>query len=188
MSAAYFDECFSITGEVHFKDVELIATLLEKSKLTVPKNQLQERLDTLDHSDNYVMSGSDMASLFTTFSSVETSVDVVPPKGNTVGDFPLDTNVSCAMDLAEFEAAMKDTACDNMPSLPQAAIQLALDAFNDLLLKRVQDLGVELEQEDILQMRADVITRDLVDIVKKTAEAWVDTCIYVTHTRHVVPR
>jgi hypothetical protein len=182
MSAAFFDECFSMTGEVHFKDVELIATLLEKSKLTVPKNQLQERLDTLDHSDNHVMSGSDMASLFTTFSSVETSVDVVPPKGNTVGDSPLDTNVSCAMDLAEFEAAMKDTTCDNMPSLPQAAIQLALDAFNDLLLKRVQDLGVELEQEDILQMRADVITRDLVDIVKKTAEAWVDTCIYVTHT------
>ena len=182
MSAAYFDECFSITGEVHFKDVHLIATLLEKSKLVVPKDQLQQELSTWDHSDDHVMCGSDMASLFTTLSSVETNVDVIPLNENKVDDSALDTNLSCAMNFAEFEAAMKDTTCDNMPSLPQAAIQLALDAFNDLLLKSVQDVGVELEQDDILQMRADLITRDLVDIIKKTAEAWVDTCIYVTPT------
>ena len=183
MSAASFEEIFLITGEVQFKDVDLIATVLEMAKLIVPKDELQQQLATWDHSGDYVMCGSDMETLFTTFSSVEANVGPASPIEDTVVDSSVDTKVSCAMDFAELEAALKDKTFDNMPSLPQGGKQLALDSFNNLLLKSVQDFAVELDQDDILKIRAEMITRDLPGIIKETAEAWVDKGIYVTHTQ-----
>ena len=57
--------------------------------------------------------------------------------------------------------------------------QLALENFNNLLLNSVHGVVVQLDQEDLLKLRDEKITRELPDIIGKAVE--LDTGIYVTH-------
>jgi hypothetical protein len=176
MSAASFQESFLITGPIRIQDVDLIAAVLQIENLIVTADELQQHLATWDRSGDYVMCGSDMATLFTKFTKVEPAL----PVEDRVVETSVDAKVSCAMDLAELEAALKDKSVDNMHSLPQRVKQLVLETFNNLLLNSVHGVGVELDQEDILKLRDEKITRDLPDIIKEAVE--LDTeAIYVTH-------
>ena len=179
MSAAFFQECFLITGDVRIQDVELIATVLGKADLVVTKDELQQLLATSDHNGDYVLRGSDMEMLFTRLSSVEAKVESAPPADDRVVETSVDAKVSCAMSLAELEAALKDNYVVMMHSLPQRVKQLVLENFNNLLLNSVHGVVAELDQEDIVKLRDEKITRGLPDIIEKSVE--LDTGIYVTH-------
>ena len=179
MSEASFQESFLITGPIRIQDVDLIAAVLQIENLTVTADELQQQLATWDRSGDYVMCGSDMATLFTKLSSVEAKAEPALPAEDTVVETSVDAKASCAMDLAELEAALKDKSVDNMHSLPQRVKQLVLETFNNLLLNSVHGVAVELDQEDILELRNEKITRDLLDIIKEAVE--LDTGIYVTH-------
>ena len=97
MSAASFQESFLITGEIRIQDVDLIAAVLQMDNLTVTADELQQHLATWDRSGDYVMCGSDMATLFTKFTKVEPAL----PAEDRVVETSVDAKVSCAMDVAE---------------------------------------------------------------------------------------
>jgi hypothetical protein len=194
MSEASFKESFGITGPILIQDINLIATVLQKQNLTVNADELQQHLSTWEHSDDYVMCESDMVTLFTKFTEEKLALPVedkvvnnsVDAKASCAMDLaeletaPKDKSVAYAMDLAELETALKDKSVDNMHSLSQRVKQLVLENFNNLFLNIVHGVGVELEQEDILKLRDEKITRDLPDIIKEAVKLDTDA-IYVTH-------
>ena len=166
MSEASFQESFLITDPILIQDVNLIAAVLQKQNLIVNADELQQHLATWDRSDDYVMCDSDTVTLFTKFTKEELAL----PVEDRVVKNSVDAKVSCAMDLAELETALKDKSVDNMHSLSQRVKQLVLETFNNLLLNIVYGVGVELDQEDILELRDEKITRDLPDIIKEAVK------------------
>jgi hypothetical protein len=194
MSATSFQEKLLITGAIQIQDVVAIAAVLQIENLNVTADELQQHLSTWEHSDDYVMCESDMVTRFTKFTEEKLALPVedkvvnnsVDAKASCAMDLaeletaPKDKSVAYAMDLAELETALKDKSVDNMHSLSQRVKQLVLETFNNLLLNIVHGVGVELDQEDILELRDEKITRDLPDIIKEAVKLDTDA-IYVTH-------
>ena len=75
--------------------------------------------------------------LFTKLSPVQAAVDSGLPGDDGVVEPSGDATVSCAMSLAELEAALGDNHVDNMFSLPQPVKQVVRVNFNTLLLNSV---------------------------------------------------
>ena len=119
-----------------------------------------------------------MEILFTKFSSVEAEVEPAPPAADRVVETSIDAEVACVMNLAELEAALKNKGVNIMQSLPQRLKHVVLQNFNSLLLNSVPDVEVNLDQEDIVKIRDDLITHTLPGIIKEALEK--DTGLYVT--------